>query len=155
MLSISKFAAEANAKVVEGLKRTIVATPVEKVEWSVLDTGRTILNQGAECVLIANFAALILSTKSCPEFSNEAYAAGLAELDTVEKVLEGLDGASANLAKAIFEFPEDELENTIQLPWFPEPQTYAGIMFIAYWNNTYHLGQINFIQTLFGDKEMH
>ncbi len=155
MLTIQSFAADANAKVIEGLKRTLVATPADKLEWSVLDTGRSALNQGAECVLISNFVAVLLNTQSCPEFSDEAYAAGLAEFDTLEKVLTGLDNASAVVSKAILEFPADKLESTIVLPWFPEPQTFAEIMFIAYWNNTYHMGQVNFIQTLFGDKAMH
>ena len=31
----------------------------------------------------------------------------------------------------------------------------ADILMLHYHNMTYHLGQINFIQLMYGDKEMH
>jgi hypothetical protein len=31
----------------------------------------------------------------------------------------------------------------------------ADVCFLHYWNTVYHLGQVNYLQTLLGDREMH
>jgi hypothetical protein len=31
----------------------------------------------------------------------------------------------------------------------------ADMLFMGYWNLTYHMGQVNYIQMLLGDTEMH
>lgn len=155
MITVQSLAVDLNNGVVETLKKAALSTAEDKQTWKPLDEGRSALDQIAECALITDFAAKMLIEKACPEFSNEAYGAGIAALDTMDKAIAALDASWANLKSVILDFPTEDLEKSIMLPWFPDPQTFANIMFIALWNNTYHIGQINYIQTLYGDKEMH
>ena len=53
-------------------------------------------------------------------------------------------------------YPEGDLDRMIALPFMPDLKlSVAEILASPYWNLTYHLGQINFIQTTYGDMEMH
>jgi hypothetical protein len=40
------------------------------------------------------------------------------------------------------------------MPWGAK-MTFAELLFLNYWNLVYHQGQIAYIQTLYGDREMH
>ena len=155
MPNIQELACKMNTEVINGLKKSASAVPADKQTWSPLDQGRTVVNQIAECALITSFVASTISGQAMPEFDGAAYEAGMAGLNTLDAAIAALDTSAAELNAAISEFPTDELDTKITMPWFEEPQSFTDIFFIAYWNNTYHIGQINYIQTLYGDKEMH
>jgi hypothetical protein len=53
---------------------------------------------------------------------------------------------------AIIAFPEAEMNDEITLPW--GTYTLAAVMGFPAWNLNYHFGQINYIQTLYGDFSM-
>ena len=50
--------------------------------------------------------------------------------------------------------PDQRLEETRAMPW-GATMTLADRLFICYWNLTYHNGQVNYLQLLLGDIEMH
>ncbi len=53
-------------------------------------------------------------------------------------------------------FPEERFRETQWLPFNGgREHTYLEMMEFPRWNLTYHLGQIAYIQTLYGDREMH
>jgi hypothetical protein len=155
MPTIQQLAAKLNRDVAAGLKRNAAAMPADRVSWKPMDVGRSALDQVAECALIARFGAGLLTDRTTPQMDMEAFQKARAELDTVEKAAAALDAGTDALCAAIEAFPAADLDKTIQLPWFGEPSTFAEIMFLSYWNSVYHVGQIAYIQTLYGDKEMH
>ncbi|MBU6389891.1 hypothetical protein KGQ71_05255, partial [Patescibacteria group bacterium] len=55
--------------------------------------------------------------------------------------------------RAVRQFPEGNLHDTIKLPW--GEMNFLQIIFYPYWNLVYHWGQISYLQTMYGDKEMH
>jgi glutathione S-transferase len=61
--------------------------------------------------------------------------------------------ATQELAEAILAVPDADLANEIQV----DTETYllADCFLHPYWNMVYHEGQINYIQTLYGDRESH
>jgi hypothetical protein len=144
---------------VESLFRNARAVPADKLDWQPLDEGRSVLSMLAECATVPRFATTILTTGKAPEFTEEAMAksralrATLKTVDDCEKLcLEN----TAELYEAIRTFPTERLSETIALP-FREGMTVsmAQIANMHYWNNAYHIGQIAYIQTLYGDKEWH
>ena len=57
---------------------------------------------------------------------------------------------------AISDFPEGKLDEEITLPFGGGmTMTMADLLGLPYWNTVYHLGQINQIQLMLGDREMH
>ena len=155
MPSIQQLAAKLNRKAVEGLKKNATAMPADKVAWQPLDVGRTVVSQLAECAVITGFNARLLIDRAVPPMDMEAFQKAVSDLDTTEKAISALDASADALAGAIESFPSADLDQTIKLPWFEEAQSFAEIMLLGYWNNVYHVGQICYMQTLYGDKEMH
>ena len=155
MPTVQQLASKQNIEVIEGLKKCALAVPADKRDWKPLELGRTVVNQVAECALITGYIAKTIAAQSLPEFDKDGFETAQAGLDTLDKAIAALDASANDLKAAIDGFPTNELDTTLAMPWFETPQTYADIMFIAYWNNTYHIGQINYIQTLYGDNVSH
>ncbi|NLI00558.1 MAG: DinB family protein [Chthonomonadales bacterium] len=140
----------------QNLRINLEAMPADKQVWRPLDKGRSALEQVQECAVINGFFASILRDQAVPEMQWDAYKAACAALDTAEKAAEALSASAKQLVADIEAFPEDRLDATVTLPFHEGMvMTFAQIMFAAYWNMTYHTGQIAYIQTLYGDNEMH
>lgn len=54
------------------------------------------------------------------------------------------------LCETIQNLSDDDLSQMVVAPW-EQPYTIAQAMFLHYWNTVYHLGQVAYIQTLYGD----
>jgi hypothetical protein len=156
MTTIKQAASAMSANAIENLRTNFEAMPADKQDWKPLDAGRSALSQVQECAVINGFFASILRDRTVPEMPWEAYQAACAALDTPAKAAEALTASGPVLADAIVSFPDDMIDDTVTLPFGDGMvMTYTQIMFVAYWNMTYHIGQVAFIQTLYGDNEMH
>ena len=155
MITINQIAAKLNRDSSESLIRNIEAMPTDKADWKALELGRSALNQVQECAVIAAMFAEVFSKQAIPAMEGDEFGSAMSALDTVQKAVAALRTNTEALVKAIEAFPADSLEKPTHLPWDPTPTTFAEIMFTNYWNSTYHEGQINFIQTLYGDKGYH
>jgi uncharacterized damage-inducible protein DinB len=156
MSTTQQLAARMTEKASENLIANIEAMPTDKQAWKPLDAGRSALSQVQECAVINPFFGAILRDRAVPNMPWNEYEARCAALDTAAKATSALVEATAGLVAAIEAFPDNELQNTITLP-FGEgmTMTYAQVLFASYWNMVYHTGQIAYIQTLYGDTQMY
>ncbi|MGC4044330.1 MAG: hypothetical protein QM758_11075 [Armatimonas sp.] len=118
----------------------------DKATWSVMDKGRSAADQVAECALISGFAAGILTEKTCPPldgFSTAKAALAAAPELALEKLAENTE----TLAGAIGGLTSDDHTASVAMPWGNE-MTLPEVAMLVHWNNSYHLGQVNFISTL-------
>jgi hypothetical protein len=153
---IKQMAVQMNRSAIDNLVINFDAMPADRQDWQPLDLGRSALSQVQECAIINPFFAAILNTQAVPAMENEAYAAAKAALATPEAARAALAASADTLQAAIEAFPEEKLGETVTLPWGEGMvMTFGQIMLAPYWNMTYHQGQISYIQTLYGDKEMH
>lgn len=156
MQIVLETAANATREAAEALARNLRAMPSERQTWRALDTGRSALEQVAECAVINLWMADVLQARAVPPMDADRYARLKAEYDTVEKALLGLEASAAAVAASIEVFPEEHLRDTVEMPYRPGvQQSFASLLFAAEWNMVYHYGQVAFIQTLYGDREMH
>lgn len=135
------------------------AVPADKADWAPLDAGRSVLDQAREMAKCPNWAYLLVSGGDMPEFSEENMAKMKAEMDLLKTVDECQAECNQNLAK-LFELyksiPDEKLADTKWLPFSGGRDfTWEEMMDYPRWNFTYHLGQIGYVQTLYGDKEMY
>jgi len=138
----------------EALVNTVRRMPADKVEWSPLDQGRTALNQLQECAIAPDLYLGYLDPTYVRQANSYAEAADLqSQWKTVDQCVTVLNENTAKLVEAIRNLPVDRLSEMHTMPW-GEQMSVAGIAGLHYWNLTYHLGQINYIQTLYGDKAM-
>lgn len=139
----------------EEVLRSAKKMPADKLTWSVNDAGRTPLNMLQELGVLAPWGAKLLKEREMGPFGEEQfkeYNAAMEALDTLEKCEAAIRAGTEKTAQAINETPDSDWEITVAMPW--GDKTLLDIAQFNAWNCDYHLGQINFIQTLYGDKDM-
>lgn len=160
MIKIQQQAVKMTRHALDDLLRTIKFVPEDKREWSPEGGARTVNDQLAECIQFAEGLCDWLTADFMPtSFDREKY---MARRQQLAEVCKNLDRAN-ELARARYEelyrvienTPDSRLEQEYKLPFIPTPSTGADMLWFAYWNLVYHFGQINYIQTMLGDREMH
>ncbi len=146
-------------KAIQDICRAALATPVDKHEWVPMGHARSVLSQMREIATQSPFFTAIIRDGDVPVFDEHARQQALKLRESFTMVQECADAAhrtTAELCQAIAAFPDKELEDEITLPFGGGmSMTKADVLSLAHWNLTYHLGQINQIQLMLGDREMH
>jgi len=142
--------------VIDSLIRTIQSTPADKLTWSPDSTGRTIIDIATECAGSSLFMAQAIGGEDAPTMDREKMAKYRAEHNTLETVVPALKDGGVALDKAISSLSDGQFDDTVTLPFRGGiTRTKAQVVTMMTGHLNYHLGQINYIQTLYGDKEMH
>jgi hypothetical protein len=139
--------------------RNAKAVPADKHDWKPLDNGRSVLDQAREMAKCPDWAYDICSGTTQPDWSEDNMAAQKAEMDkwtTVEQCEQECNKRLDKLAEFYKSMGDERLTETKWLP-FDGGRDFTMVEMMDYprWNFVYHNGQINYIQTLYGDKEMH
>jgi hypothetical protein len=153
MSTVQQIAARLVRTAAEDLARSFAAMPADKQTWAPLEEGRCALMQVQENAVINAWFTAMLTDRVVPPLEESPFATERA-LDTSDKALTALAANTEKLVAAIGAFPDADLDQSLKMPW-GETSTYEETLFGAYWNMVYHIGQIAYIQTLYGDKEMH
>jgi hypothetical protein len=136
------------------------AVPEDKLTWKPLDQGRSVLDQLQELAQAPQYATGMLgggSGASEPGPSDwEKLVAERQSWTTIEDCEREAKVRLDALFEVIKSFPDEKLTETVWLPYDGGRDfTMQEIMEYPRWNANYHGGQISYIQTLYGDKEMH
>lgn len=135
------------------------AVPADKLDWKPLDNGRSVLDQLQELAQAPDYVTGMLTQDKAPEPDPERWEKLLAERKawtTIEDCEREAKLRVGKLVEAIRQVPDEKLTDTQWLPYDGGRDfTIAEIMEYPRWNANYHLGQICYIQTLYGDKDMH
>lgn len=146
-------------KALDDVCRAARAVPDDKHEWSPMGEARSVLSQMQEIAASGHWFLPIIRDGVSPEFDEHARKEAIRlrkSFDTVEKCIEAARGSIGGLCQAIEAFPEDRMELEIHMPFGGGVTlTMADVLGMPAWNMTYHLGQINQIQLMLGDREMH
>jgi hypothetical protein len=152
-MTVPEIAASRTRRAVQDLLAAARSTLPDKVTWSPLGDARSALSMLTECV-IANFKWRdILRNRKYAGVSEDLWEETTKACIDLPATLELLEKSGEELAEAILAIPDDDTGNEIETPW--GPYTLADCCLHAYWNMAYHEGQINYIQTLYGDHEEH
>lgn len=142
----------------EGLVNTFNAVPDERLEWKPLDIGRTALNLFSEVSQTFGMAAEVARTRGESKISMERFkqmALERAGWDKAKALAEG-EANFAALIAAVQELTEEELAAPVTMPLRGgRTMPLAGWVMMAYRSCVSRFAQINYIQTLYGDFEMH
>ena len=107
----------------------------------------------AECASVNGLIAKMLRGEQVERPSSEQAEAFMKTFDTTDKALAFLHQETESLLSAIDAMDESTLGDTVQTPL--GERTLFGLASIAGIHMGYHDGQLNYIQTLYGDSEMH
>lgn len=129
-------------------------TPEDKLNWRPFENGRSVIEQLQECAQCPEFYIGYLNPElgyTYPEAETlRAERKNWTTLEECERI--GMEN-SQKIAEVIRAMPDERLDERHKMPWGEEMRL-VEIAEMHAWNNTYHLGQINYIQTLLGDMEM-
>lgn len=136
------------------IEKAVGKMPADRQSWQPSvegNNGRDALDQIIECGLLNGVIAASLQSGEAPNPDWDAYTAKKATLNTTEKVLAAFKEGTENLAASVEACPEARLAEKFTDPFFNREVNWAEFVDVLYWNMCYHDGQINYIQTLYGD----
>lgn len=144
-------------KALGDLIRAVEAIPEEKRNWNPAEGPRSALDQFREVAIAPELHfAVIESGEMPPRELHVALMRRAKELHTFDEMREYARESTAKLCTLISSYPDEELEKEISLD-FGGQSTWrmSEVLGLHYWNTVYHLGQVNYIQTMLGDRGMH
>jgi uncharacterized damage-inducible protein DinB len=133
--------------------KSVRKMPEDKQTWKPLDTGRSALEQARELATSPHFFLKHINPTHESPYANEEelMAAGTDwDLDTCEQKCREVTATYNEFLKTM---TPQQLTQMIPMPWGQE-HSGAEIAGFHYWNIVYHQGQVNYIQTLYGDNDM-
>jgi hypothetical protein len=157
-MTIQEYMIDTTRRSAETLFRYAKNVPADKLNWTPLESGRTILNLLQECALCPDWCYQTISG-DLAEWTEEHEAASR-EMQAAWTTVDDCERECNQRLEKLFEFfrtiGDDRLSETKFLPYEGGRDfTMVEMMEYPHWNFDYHLGQIAYIQTLYGDKEMH
>lgn len=152
------YIADATVAAAEEAFRYASKVPADKLEWEPLEAGRSVLDLCREMAMTPTWAIDTIEGKP-HDFTEEAFAAIKAEQSqwtTVDQCYEECERRMVELLELMRTMPDARLSDTRWLPYEGGRDfTIVEQMEYPKWNFNYHLGQIAYIQMLYGDNEMY
>ncbi len=149
----------ATQKALDDVCRAAVSVPSDKLEWVPQGEARSVLSQMQEVAVAGTWFMPIVRDRKVPEFDEHAMRETVRlrrSFDTIEKCVDAARNSTSDLCMAIAAFPDLALEDEMTLPFGGGVvMTMADVLGMHHWNMIYHLGQINQIQLMLGDRDMH
>jgi hypothetical protein len=127
--------------------------PEDRQTVSPMGKARNPVDFTAECAGFNLWVARIFTGESS-DTGQEERKAYLASLTTGAKALDALNESVLALTAAIAATPDDDLGREISMPWGAPAKLHEAASMAA-GHMMYHLGQINYIQSLYGDDQNH
>ena len=151
---LKSFLAEAIETSAATLIKDLAHIPEDKMDQSPMGCARSPLDFTVEC---AGFTGLILKAVKKEEASMpsaEEIKQFQAMFNTREKAVGLLKSNTDELVAAVRNMDDAELSREIPTYWGTS-ETLAKMLYIVASHNSYHDGQVNYIQCLYGDGAMH
>lgn len=140
----------------EEVFRYALAVPEDKVEWKPLETGQSVLSMCRELAKTPDWAYYVLTGAQAenPETAAQGQKVGMESWKTVAECHKACKVKLKRLFDLYHAMRDAQLSQTKWLPFNGgRDHSYAELLNYPRWNFTYHLGQIAYIQTLYGDRQ--
>ena len=158
-MKLQDYVIDATKKAAEEVFRYAKAAPADRAAWKPLDEGRSILDLTRELAKTPDWAYETVFVETASEWNEEVMAAQRAEMESWKTIEECETQCFQRLERffeAVRQLPDEQLSKTKWLPYEGgRDYTIAEMLEYPRWNFNYHLGQIAYIQILYGDREMH
>ncbi len=126
--------------------------PADKLEWKPLDNARSVLDQAQECAYCPLWVPGLLEKRGFDPEGFGAYEETRKGWKTLDECEAAANANMENFKAAVNALPEADYGVGISLPW--GNYVLSEVMGFPMWNLHYHLGQVCYVQTLYGDFSM-
>ncbi len=157
-MRIQDYMADSTRRAAAEAFRYARVVPADKLGWVPLELGRSVLDMCREMTMTPKWAVDIINGVPM-EWNEETFAATKKEQEqwsTPDECEAEFNVRFKKLEELFLGISDGRLSETRWLP-FDGGRDFTVLEMMEYprWNANYHLGQIAYIQTLYGDKEMH
>jgi uncharacterized damage-inducible protein DinB len=158
-MTVMEYVAQQTVRMAEALAHFVQTTNQDRLGWQpAAENGsetRSALDQVNECIHTNRLVAAVLRGEeiSTANLQGSAPTTRPAEPADVNELLKQLLASAEELAAAIRGISEEDMDRIYNHP--RAQMRGQNMILICYRNMAYHAGQINFIQTLYGDHEFH
>jgi len=145
-------------KALDDVCRAAAAVPDDRLDWVPMGSVRSALNQMQEIATSATWFIPVVESGVVPHFDAETAANHTRfrrTMETLDACVAEARQSTGHLCQAIIAFPDKDLDKEVTMPFGAGTTTMADVLQMHYWNLVYHLGQINQIQLMLGDRSMH
>lgn len=149
---------EASRKAAEEFFKYAKSVPADKLEWAPMDAGRSVISLCQEIAMTPTWGHDVIAgdPSKWTEGDREEQGKMMKGWTTVADCEREFNARFEKLAALYRSLPDAELEKTKWLPYDGGRDfTIREMLDYPRWNANYHVGQIGYIQTLYGDKDMH
>ena len=141
----------------EQLLSSLATTPDDKLNWSPATTARTPLQLAAHAASAVSGIVRMLNGEPLPYPDTGKFDASMRlaeqEYTTREQVLSLMEQNSAQYLTWIDALSPEQVSSTITIPFGSMPMAVAVTLPADHIN--YHVAQLNYLQTICGDREWH
>ena len=156
MIRIQDFYADAIQVAADEVFRYAKGVPADKLGWVPMEGGRSVIDICRELAMTPTWAYQVIENIEI-KWDDEARAkmrAEQAEWKTADDCQAQCNERLKRLKELYKSLPDERLTTTKWLPYNGgRDHTVLEMMDYPKWNFNYHVGQIAYIQTLYGDKE--
>ena len=157
MITMQTFARECFQRSTESMMKTFAAVPDDKLGWRPSDTARSSLELVSHVGFSNKVLAAMIAEKPGPFKDASEFLTGIRvqekSLKTREQVLALIEDATPLVIAAIDGVKDDKIEGTIETIFGPHPL--RKVIFFPDWHLSAHSAQLEYLQTIWGDLEMH
>jgi len=133
------------------------AIPSDKITLKPAPTCKSPLEIAQECLALCNF--LILAFRhNFKNFNPQTWESCLKEackFSDIGKLSVALKRKTKELVTLLSSVKTSNYKNEIKSPWDAKKIKLVDLVFDHYWHLSYHVGQLAYIQTLYGDTKFY
>ena len=152
MSTIQKLTADRTRQAAQDLIFATSRVPAERQTWQPLGDSRYVLDMIQECAHVNDRWAQMLRRDEWYINTREEVEAYNAAILDMPSALQMLKDSAERFAQAVEGLSDARLSDDFVTPW--RTAKVGQWIFHAIWHMSYHEGQIQYIQTLYGDWEM-
>lgn len=155
-MTLQEHVVQVTEEAVKEFFRYAHAVPADKLEWKPLNEGQSVLSMTQEIAKTPDWAYDVMTNAKPTDDDRKAQFEEMKTWSTVDQCQCEFENRFSRWADLIVSFPEERFTETVWLPYNGgRDHTFLELFEYPRWNATYHLGQVAYIQTLFGDREMY
>lgn len=155
-MTIAQHIVDVTKRAAEEFFRYAEAVPEDKLDWIPLEGGQSVIGLCREIAVTPDWG---MSAMTDRQHTKEDFEAMRKEMDswlTVARCRDEFDKRIPAWVEFLLAFPPERYEEAKWLPFNGgRDHAYLELFEFPRWNITYHLGQVAYIQRLYGDMAMH
>jgi len=136
--------------------RYALAVAEDRLDWQPEQIGQSVLSMAREIAVTPEWAMSVLTDKASTDEERSANAALMKSWKSIEQCQAEFGPRFEVWAEYVAAIPDEELSGTKWLPYNGgRDHTILELLEYVRWNCAYHVGQVAYIQTLYGDKALY